>query len=305
MAGVHLIALCGTVLGLLVGSFLNVCISRLPQGGSVVAPRSRCESCGHPIRWYDNLPVISYLLLRGRCRDCQRAIGRRHLLVEVVTACCFAMGSLPLSTAPAAWSDGFIRLLLHQVAFCILGSLLIALAVIDWQWQRLPSVLTVPGILAGFLLTCTDALFLRENEYNLILHRKVNINAAGAGRSTGNIFMTGPEHLVYGRLLSVVVCFLLLYLVRAVYRWVRKRDGMGLGDATLLAMIAAFLGFAPALLALFAGTLLATFYAVVLLLRGRASAATRLPFGSFLATGGMLAALAGAPLVEWYVGLLR
>lgn len=289
---------------MLVGSFLNVCIARLPQGGSVVAPRSHCDACGHPVRWYDNVPLLSFMLLRGRCRDCHAAIGWRVLVVEVLTGCWFALGSLPLM-APAPWSDAFFRVLLSQLAFCALGSLLIALAFIDWQWQRLPDVLTIPGIILGLLLTCTDAMFLRENEYNLVLHRTVNINAAGAGRSTGNIFMTGPEHLVYGRLLSVIACFLLLYCIRAAYRAVRKRDGMGLGDAKLLAMIAAFLGFAPALLSVFAGTLLATIYAVALLAAGRATSTTRLPFGSFLAAGGMLAALAGAPLVNWYLGLLH
>ncbi len=305
MGGALLVGLCGAVLGLLAGSFLNVCIARLPQGSSIVAPRSHCDTCGHPVRWYDNVPVLSFLLLKGRCRDCGHAIGWRVPAVELLTGGWFALGFLPLTAAPALWSDACFRLLLNQIAFCAVGALLIALAIIDWQWQRLPDVLTIPGVMFGFLLTCTDAMFLGENEYNLVLHRTVNINAAGAGRSTGNIFMTGPEHLVYGRLLSIVVCFLLLYGTRAAYRAMRKRDGMGLGDAKLLALIAAFLGFAPALLALFAGTLLATLFAVALLVRGRATAATRLPFGSFLAAGGMLAALAGAPLVNWYVGLFR
>lgn len=295
----------GALLGLLIGSFVNVCISRLPAGRSVVSPASHCEECSQPVRWYDNIPLISYLLLRGRCRACNAVFGVRHLLVELATGVWFAVGAVPLSSGPAMWSDTFFQLLVHQIAFCALGALLLALAVIDWQWHRLPDALTIPGILLGFLLTCTYAMFLGENQYTLVLKRKVNINAAGSGRNTGNIFMTGPEHLVYGRVLSIVACFLLLYVIRIAYRAVRKRDGMGLGDAKLLAMIAAFLGFAPALLSLFAGTLLATVYAVVLLARGRASAVTRLPFGSFLAAGGILAALAGVPLVNWYLTLFR
>lgn len=305
MEGIVLTVLGATALGLLVGSFMNVCISRLPQGGSIVTPPSHCEACGHPVRWYDNVPVVSFLLLRGRCRDCGSPIGARHLLVELLTGCWFTVACLPLTSAPALWSDAFMRVLIHQIAVCLLGALLIALAVIDWQCQRLPDALTIPGMILGFLLTCTDAMFLAENQYTLVLKRKVNINAAGSGRSTGNIFMTGPEHLVYGRVVAILACFLLLYAVLAIYRAVRKRDGMGLGDAKLLAMIAAFLGFAPALLSLFAGTLLATLFAVGLLLRGRANAATRLPFGSFLAAGGTLAALAGTPLVSWYLGLFR
>jgi len=119
------------------------------------------------------------------------------------------------------------------------------------------------------------------------------------------VFLTGPEHLVYGRLLAVVSAFLILYVIRVVYRLVRKRDGMGLGDAKLLAMIAAFIGFAPTVVALFLGVLLATVYAVGLLARGKAGAATRLPFGSFLAVGGLVAALTGTRLVDAYLALFR
>lgn len=295
----------GTVTGLLTGSFLNVCISRIPAGLSVVSPRSHCEACGNTVRWYDNIPVLSFLLLRGRCRNCGEAIGGRHLLVELFTGVWFALGALPFVHAPVPWSDAFFRLLVSQITFCALGCFLPVLLVVDWQWRRLPDALTLPGTVLGFLLVCVDAMFLPENGYNLVLRRKVNLNAAGSGRNTGNIFLTGPEHLIYGRLVSVIGCFLLLYLVRAAYRALRKRDGMGLGDAKLLAMIAAFLGFAPALLSLFVGTLLATVYGVALLASGRATSATRLPFGSFLAAGGLLAALAGVPLVNWYLDLFR
>lgn len=298
-------AVSGATFGLLTGSFLNVCISRVPAGLSVVSPRSHCEGCGQPLRWYDNVPVLSYLLLQGRCRDCKAGIGVRHLLVELFAGFWFVLGALPLFHVPAPWSDAFFRLAIGQLVFCIIGCLLVTLLVIDWQWQRLPDALTLPGIALGLLLVCTDAMFLPENSYNLVLQRKVNLNAAGSGRNTGNIFMTGPEHLIYGRLLAVLGCFLLLYLVRTAYRALRKRDGMGLGDAKLLAMIAAFLGFAPALLSLFVGTLLATVYGVALLVRRRGTAVTRLPFGSFLAVGGLLAALAGGPLVEWYLGFFR
>ena len=215
------------------------------------------------------------------------------------------MAALPFRGAFGTWSDAWFHLLLHQLSFGLLGLLLIALAIIDWRWMRLPDALTLPGVAIGYLLVCTDAMFLREDEYTLVLQRTVNLNAAGSGHSTGNVFLTGPEHLVFGRLASIFACFLLLYIVRALYRAVRRRDGMGLGDAKLLAMIAAFLGFAPALLSLFAGTLLATLYAVVSLARGRATAASRLPFGSFLAAGGLLTLCVGAPLLDWYLGLFR
>ncbi len=292
------------VFGLLCGSFLNVCIVRLPAGESVVSPRSHCRSCGRQLRWYDNIPLLSFVALRGRCRDCGARFGWRYPAVEFAVALWFALGVLPLLGA-APWSDSFFRLLIHQISFCALGFFLIGLMVIDWVHQRLPDALTLPGTVLGFLLVCTDAIFLGNNDYNLVLQRKININAASSGRSTGNVFLTGPEHLIYGRLLAVIACFLLLFTIRAVYRALRKRDGMGLGDAKLLAMIGCFIGFAPAMLAFFTGTLLASLYGVVTVARGRGTAVTRLPFGSFLAVGGLAAALAGTPVLHWYAGLFH
>ncbi|MGI4855038.1 MAG: prepilin peptidase [Janthinobacterium lividum] len=298
------VGLFGLFIGLLCGSFLNVCIDRLPRGESIVSPASHCESCGMGIRWFDDIPVLSYLMLRGRCRSCGARIGWRYPAIELVTGVWFLLGSLPLADA-VLWTDAAFRLFIHQFAFCGLGFFLIGLAVIDWRQQRLPDALTIPGMMLGFFLVGSDAMFLREDEFNLVLQRKINLNAAGSGRSTGNIFLTGPEHLVYGRLLAIIVCFLLLFTIRAIYKAVRKRDGMGLGDAKLLAMIAAFLGFAPAMLSFFLGTLFASVYGVVQLARRRASGVTRLPFGSFLAAGGLLTALVGESFLDWYLRLFR
>ena len=304
MANPLVLGIAGLLVGLLCGSFLNVCISRLPVGESIVAPRSHCRSCGALVRWYDNLPLLSYPFLRGKCRDCKASIGWRYPAVELGLGLWFAMGALPLS-AGTPWSDSFFRLLIHQIAFCALGFLLIGLMLMDWQHLRLPDAMTIPGAVLGFFLACADALFLGPGEYDLVLKRRVNINAANSGHSTGNVFLTGPEHLVFGRVFAIAACFLLLFGIRALYRVLRKRDGMGLGDAKLLAMIASFAGFAPALLAFFAGTLFAAVYGVIALTQGRATAATRLPFGSFLAGGGLLTALAGASFLDWYLGLLR
>ena len=291
--------------GLLFGSFLNVCIARLPNDESIVSPRSRCPHCSHTIRWYDNLPVLSYLVLRRRCRDCGAAISWRYPAVELALGVWFAVCCMPAAPTGAAAGDDLVRLVIHQVVACALGFFLIGLLVIDWQHYRLPDTLTIPGILLGLLLVCTDAIFLGPNDYNLVLQRNVNINAANSGHSTGNVFLTGPEHLLFGRLLAVTVCFLALFFLRVLYRVGRRRDGRGLGDAKLLAMIAAFLGFAPAVLSLFLGTLLASLYGVALLVRGKASGITRLPFGSFLAAGGLFAAAYGQRVVDAYLALLR
>lgn len=291
--------------GLLIGSFLNVCIARLPLEESVVTPRSRCTGCGHPIRWYDNIPLLSYTVLRGRCRDCGTEISWRYPAVELATGIWFALTALVVVHGLDLSGDVFARLVVHAIGIATLGSLLIALLVIDWKHHLLPNTLTVPGVLLGLLFACAEAVFLNDNEGNVILKRAPDINAAGAGRSPGNIFLTGAEHLIFGRLLAAMGAFLLLHLIRVAYKAVRKRDGMGLGDAKLLAMIAAFVGFTPTVLSLFAGLMLATVYASAMLVRRRADAATRLPFGSFLCAGGLLAALYGERITEAYLALFH
>ena len=120
----------------------------------------------------------------------------------------------------------------------------------------------------------------------------------------GNVFLTGPEHLIFGRLLAVAAIAVLLLAIRALYRALRHRDGLGLGDVKMMAMIAAFLGFWPAILTLFLATLFATLYALPLVLRRKANLLTRLPFGSFLGFAGLFSALFGGPLISWYTNLL-
>jgi leader peptidase (prepilin peptidase)/N-methyltransferase len=293
------------LIGLLFGSFLNVCIARLPADESVVTPRSRCPGCGHDIRWYDNIPLLSYALLRGRCRDCGTTISLRYPAVELATGIWFALSFLPLAGQLSLAMDPLLRVIVHCTADATLGCFLIALLVIDWQHHLLPNALTYPGIFAGLLFACAEAMLLNDDEANVVLKRQININSAGAGRSPGNIFLTGAEHLIFSRLAAAIAAFLVLYLIRATYKALRKRDGMGLGDAKLLALIAAFLGLELTVVALFAGLMLATLYATPLLLRRRANAATRLPFGSFLAMGGIIAASAGEPILNAYFGLFR
>jgi leader peptidase (prepilin peptidase)/N-methyltransferase len=298
----------GFVLGLLFGSFLNVCISRLPRHESIVHPRSRCPECGAGIRWYDNIPVLSWLWLRGRCRDCKRSIPWRYPLVELASGFWFVvvgqeMFLLQLASrlsgpTPVAYIGAF--------AFAILGFLLIGLMVMDWQTGLLPDTFTLSGIAIALFLVCTQAIFLGPTEGQVILsNHRIHLTSPGNVVDRGNVFLTGPEALIFGRVLAVCGVALILLVVRWVYKAVRHREGMGLGDVKLLAMIAAFLGFWPAVLALFVGVLLATLYAVALLVRGKAGAASRLAFGSFLALGGLTSALFGGRLIDMYTTLLR
>ena len=116
------------------------------------------------------------------------------------------------------------------------------------------------------------------------------------------MFLTGPEHLVFGRLLAICAAAAIPWAIRALYKALRRREGLGLGDVKLMAMIAAFLGFAPAMLALFVGVLLAAFYGITLLARRRATATSQIPLGTFLCIGGLLAALFAEPTIAWYRG---
>ena len=176
----------------------------------------------------------------------------------------------------------------------------------DWQTFILPDAFTFTGIAIGLFLVCTQAIFLGPTEDQVLLTKhSIHLTSPGNVIDRGNVFLTGPESLIGGRILAVVGAALLLLVIRWLYQALRHREGMGLGDVKLIAMIAAFLGFAPALLSLFIGVLLATVYGLWLVLRRKAGATTRLPFGSFLAAGGLIAALWGNTLIHNYLALFR
>jgi leader peptidase (prepilin peptidase)/N-methyltransferase len=301
-------------IGLLFGSFLNVCISRLPAHRSIVKPRSHCAACGHSIRWFDNLPVLSWVLLRARCRDCDAPISWQYPAVELAVGLWFWIAVDSLYSAVERTHDlGYTAsaitapLIIHALTFAILGFLLIGLMVMDWQTQRLPDAFTLTGIGIGLLLTCVQAFFLAPGQGDIVLNatHQLWLSSPGSFASQGNVFLTGPEALILGRVAAIAGAAGILLLVRWGYKALRKRDGMGLGDVKLLAMIAAFLGFGEMLLALFAGTLAASFYGIVLIARRRASGASSLPLGSFLSAGGLFAALFGPKIIAWYTGLLQ
>jgi leader peptidase (prepilin peptidase) / N-methyltransferase len=302
------------LIGLLFGSFLNVCISRVPQGESVVAPRSRCPQCGSPIRWYDNIPVLSWPRLSARCRDCNASIPWRYPVVELSLGVWFLLIGVSVvdvlfgrGAPPLEWNAWWINFVVDQTGLAILGFLLIGLMVMDWQTMTLPDSFTLTGIAIGFLLVCLRAVFLGPGEDQVVLNttHQLRLNSPGSFISRGNVFLTGPEAVVFGRIAAICGVALLLLLIRWVYKVIRHREGMGLGDVKLLAMIAAFLGFWPAILSLFVGTLTAALYGALLLARGKAGAASKLAFGSFLCVGGLVAARFGNRLIDMYMALLR
>ena len=312
MTPLFLYEVTGFLLGLLLGSFLNVCISRIPKGESIVRPPSRCPQCGATIRWYDNIPLLSWLILRGRCRDCKQSIPWRYPLVELVTGLWFAGVILYCFTLSLVGmyvqlsTESYAFLILIGINLAILGFLLIGLIVIDWQTFTLPDAFTLTGIAIGLFLVCTQAIFLGPTEDQVLLTKhSIRLSSPGGVTDAGNVFLTGPETLIFGRIAAICGAAAILLIIRWLYKAIRHREGMGLGDVKLIAMIAAFLGFTPAILALFIGVLLASLYGVWLVLQRKGGAATKLPFGSFLSAGGFIAALWGNTLIDKYLALFR
>jgi leader peptidase (prepilin peptidase)/N-methyltransferase len=207
----------------------------------------------------------------------------------------------------ATLTDWWINFGIQQTGLAILGFLLIGLMVMDWQMMMLPDAFTLSGIGIGLFLVCLRAVFLGPDEDQVVLNttHQLRLNSPGSFISRGNVFLTGPEALIFGRVVAVCGAALLLLLIRWIYKAVRKREGMGLGDVKLLAMIAAFLGFWPSILALFVGVIAASLYGAVLLARGKAGAASKLPFGSFLCGGGLVSAIFGNALIDRYIALFR
>jgi leader peptidase (prepilin peptidase)/N-methyltransferase len=256
-----LLGIYAAVLGLIVGSYLNVLIYRLPLGISTVFPRSRCPHCGTAIRAYDNVPVLSFLLLRGRCRQCGASISGRYPAVEAATAAlflaCFLRFGISLQAPVAA-------------LFC---ALMLALTMIDYDHMILPDKLTWPGIALGILLQ----------------------PLVGWTR-LGN----GPWGAVAGAAFGAALgAGILLAVWIAWYLW-RHEEGMGLGDVKMLAAIGAFLGWKGVLVALFLGALSGAVVGLTLMAFRGLDFKAKLPFGVFLALGGVIALFAGEALVRVY-----
>jgi leader peptidase (prepilin peptidase) / N-methyltransferase len=237
--------------GLVIGSFVNVVIARLPQRRSLWAPRSSCPQCGNPIAWYDNIPLISFAALRGRCRACGARIPWRYPLVEAATATLFAV----------AWIV-FAGDVSDFVVAAIFLAALVAITVIDLRHQIIPDAITLPGIVVGL----------------------------AASLATGRIsWVASLGGIVLGGGLFVAIIL-------------ASRGGMGGGDLKLGAMLGAFLGWQALLVALFVAVMLGGISAVALLISGRVARKDAIPFGPFLAIGGIVALFWGHAIIAWYLG---
>ena len=294
-------------LGLAFGSFLNVCIYRMPLDLSVVTPRSACPKCKKAIALYDNLPVLSWLILRGRCRHCKAAISPRYLIIELLTGAMFLA---------CYWYFGWT---LSTLKYCAFSFLLLGLIFTDAETKLLPDKLTLTGLGLGLILS----LIVPVNDLaTQFLPGAVNLPFSGD--------LTDRLWSLVDSLLGAGLGGSFIYGAAAIYlRW-RGNEGMGFGDVKLMAMVGAFLGMKLTVLTIFAGSFAGSLFGVGTVLvvwmkrthrfmkrLANAQAARRrgwqsaqivyrnyqMPFGVFLGTMALLSCFFGDRLLHWYGGL--
>ncbi len=250
------------IFGAAIGSFLHVCVWRIPHEQSVITPGSHCPACGQPIPWYDNIPLLSYIMLRGACRHCQARIPLRYPLYELMTALLF-MGILNrFHLSPTAF--------LYLVVVC---DLIIASG-IDWDYQYIPDFLSLPMIPISILV---------------------------AAVAQGTLwFPTALVQTVPAAVLGVLAGGGTIWLIRIVGSWFFRQEAMGFGDVKLMAFLGGFLGWPNSLLCIFLAAFLGSIVGVGFKLSGKLEKYGHIPFGPYLALGAYLCFLYGPEIIVWY-----
>jgi leader peptidase (prepilin peptidase) / N-methyltransferase len=292
------------VLGLAFGSFLNVCIYRLPRGISVVTPRSACPNCKRPIALYDNIPVVSWLILRGRCRQCHSPISPRYLVIELLNAALWTV---------CFWHFGWS---LSTLKYCVFSFLVLGLIFTDAETKLLPDKLTLPGLALGVIFS----LFVPVSDLASQLLPGM-ISLPFSGEVSLHLFS------LVDSLVGAAVGAAFIYGAGAIYfRW-RGMEGMGFGDVKLMAMVGAFLGMKLTVLTIFAGSVAGSLFGLATVLivwlkrthrfmkrLANAQAARRrgwqsaqmvyryyqMPFGVFLGSTAVFALFCGNQVLRWY-----
>jgi leader peptidase (prepilin peptidase) / N-methyltransferase len=273
-----MIGVFAALFGLIIGSFLNVCIVRIPERKSIVLPSSACPKCGAVIRPWDNIPVVSWLVLRGKCRACKTTISAMYPVVELLTAllfwaCYFAFG---LTTEALKWS--------------IFSALMIVLVFTDMRERILPDVVTYSGFVVGLLLS--------------LVTKPSDGTAVWLSRRIFEFPPPVPVLSLGDALLGAAFGSGLLWLVAELYFRLRGREGMGFGDVKMMLMAGAFLGLKRTLLTILAGSVLGSVLGLAFMLARRKESDYELPFGSFLGMAAVLVMFFGTPVVNWYLSLM-
>jgi leader peptidase (prepilin peptidase)/N-methyltransferase len=272
------------VFGAIIGSFLNVVIHRVPLEESIVFPNSRCPSCGAAIGFYDNIPIISYAVLRAKCRHCKERISFRYPAVELLTAALFIV---------VAWHDGLSVPLPFDLVF---SSALLALVFIDAEHMILPNVITYPGIVFALVARIAIPYLTGTPHFDDVPSL---FHGALAGMPLWVVSLAGA-------LVGAIIGGGSLWLMGWTWEKLRGIEAMGLGDVKMMFMVGAYLGWRLTILTIFVGVLGGSVVGILLMAKqGQRNMQMLLPFGVFLGIGAVAALLFGAPLVEWYAGQFR
>ncbi len=308
------------LLGLAFGSFLNVCLTRWPEEENVIKGRSHCRTCGRTLPWWQNVPLVSWLALHGRCRSCHTRIPWRYPLVELAVGCLWAYASwhvLARAYDPLLPTGVFVYQLAIVLATMAFLWLLVGLAVLDAKHFWLPNRLVWPGILLGMLSTIVClalASGLNKRYFGELSPTALPLTASMASVMK-LVYILDEFHIpnfgsaVAGVAVLVTAPLLaagMILLIRWIYWLIRRREGVGLGDATLMAMLAAWLGLDGALVAFSLACLFGLITVLALLAipaaRGEREEwpLKKLPFGTFLCLGAMVSVFWGGPLIAAY-----
>jgi len=262
--------------GLVFGSFLNVCIVRLPRKESILTPRSHCPLCNHPIRWFDNIPLVSYLLLRGRCRDCHGRISPRYAIVEALTALLLMATFHRFGLSP------------ELIKYCVLVMMLIVLVFTDLRERRIPHAVTVFGISLGVVFS----FFITVD------NRPVGWVADRMG-----LFLPGTALSVLGAITGALLGGGLFYAVGEAFYILggRQKEYLGFGDVMLMLMVGSFLGVPLTMLTILLGSLAGSVVALSMTLAAPRFRDYHWPYGTFLGIAAIYAALDGPRLLEAYL----
>ncbi|GAB4544488.1 MAG: A24 family peptidase [Thermodesulfovibrionia bacterium] len=252
------------IFGAVIGSFLNVCIYRIPRGSSIVSPPSSCPDCGGKIRFYDNIPIISYIILGGRCRYCKSNISIRYPVVEFINAVLYTL---------ILYRFGINNVYALLVYFTFISSLVV-ITFIDLEFQIIPDRITIPGIPLSLIFGATilpDPFF----RYDLLGFKASLIGILSGGG--------------------------LFYLIAVVGSAIFKQDAMGGGDIKMMAMIGGLLGWKGVIFTTFVGSLIGSIVGIIIfILKGR-KRGIKIPFGPFLAIGAISSLLIGQEALYWYL----
>jgi leader peptidase (prepilin peptidase)/N-methyltransferase len=272
------------VFGAIIGSFLNVVVHRVPLEESIVFPNSRCPSCGAAIAFYDNIPVLSYVVLGAKCRHCKEYISFRYPAVELLTAALFV---------GVAWHDGLSAALPFDLVF---AAALLALVFIDAEHMILPNVITYPGIVFAVVARILIPYLTGTPHFD-------DLPSLSQGALAGTpLWVTSLVGALIGALLGGGS----LWLMGWTWEKLRGIEAMGLGDVKMMFMVGAYLGWRLTILTIFIGVFSGSIIGIFLMVRsGQRNMQMLLPFGVFLGLGAIGALLFGVPIVEWYAGQFR